>query len=380
VDFVVIMPLAPHLMADYNLTPASFATLVSSYNFSGGLFGLIYGFYADHYDRKKMLNLFLFGFIITTLLCSLAPTFEWLLISRTLTGCFGGIVNAIVFAIVTDIVPIERRGRGMGVISSAFSFASVFGVPLGLAIADYFGWQAAFVMIAIVGSFILILSVMYFPKLSLHLEKKSTMPMWQSYKNVLMNSKYWMAFLFIFMVTGSIFVLIPFLGAYAVKNMGIKDSDLKYMYLVGGLVTIITARIIGIICDRYDVKKVLITLILISFIPITLYTQASNIKFVVFIVLSAFFMSLVSGRMIPSMTIISQISLPEDRGSFMSITSSIRAFGSAVLTTVGGLIVYEGSDGRLVGFHLAGYLAIALGMCLIMLIKFLKVSDKSRPN
>jgi MFS family permease len=84
--------------------------------------------------------------------------------------------------------------------------------------------------------------------------------------------------------------------------------------------------------------------------------------------------------MIPSMTIISQISLPEDRGSFMSITSSIRAFGSAVLTTVGGLIVYEGSDGRLVGFHLAGYLAIALGMCLIMLIKFLKVSDKSRPN
>ncbi len=43
VDFVVMMPLGPTLMRVMNVSPIQFASLVSSYNFSAAIAGVLYG-------------------------------------------------------------------------------------------------------------------------------------------------------------------------------------------------------------------------------------------------------------------------------------------------------------------------------------------------
>src|ERR1019366_10670399 len=63
-------------------------------------------------------------------------------------GAFGGLAGSMVSAMVGDIIPPERRGRGMSFVMSAFPVASVLGVPVGLVLAGKFGWHAPFFMVA----------------------------------------------------------------------------------------------------------------------------------------------------------------------------------------------------------------------------------------
>ena len=62
-----------------------------------------------------------------TLLCAIAASYPMLLVARMVTGLFAGVVGSVSFAIVTDLFPIQMRGRVMGI------WALVFGgmTPLG---------------------------------------------------------------------------------------------------------------------------------------------------------------------------------------------------------------------------------------------------------
>lgn len=53
-------------------------------------------------------------------------------------------MGAQVMAIVTDLVPYERRGKAIGMLMAAFSAASVVGVPFGLYLATHYNWNFPF--------------------------------------------------------------------------------------------------------------------------------------------------------------------------------------------------------------------------------------------
>jgi len=364
VDFVVMMPLGPTLMKDFNITPAQFSTLVSSYNFSAAIMGVFLGAFADRYDRRNLLNLSLFGFAMGTLFCSWANTFNLLLLGRIIAGSCGGMVSALVYSILTDLVPYERRGRAMGIVMSSFSVASVVGVPLGLAIADYSSWHFSFVFIGVFSLVILLLSYLYIPILlkPRQNEKENFLVM---YWNVLSRREYFYSFALMSFASGSMFLLIPFLSPYAVQNMKIDQEMIKYAYLIGGGFTIISAQLIGKATDRMSAFKLYITLLLLSFIPVWIFTNSGETSPVVYFTLSSFFMMLVSGRMIPCMTFISKVPREEDRGGFMSVLNSVRSFGAATMTLFAGAIIGQDSAGELTHFDQAGYLAIAMGLATV---------------
>ena len=66
------------------------------------------------------------------LLCALAPNYHVLLLGRIVTGLFGGVMGSIVLAIITDLFPLQLRGRVMGFVQTAFAASQVLGIPVGL--------------------------------------------------------------------------------------------------------------------------------------------------------------------------------------------------------------------------------------------------------
>jgi DHA1 family inner membrane transport protein len=365
VDFVVLMPLGPTLMRDFGITPLEFGSLVSSYNISAAITGLAYGLIADRFGRKVMLQANFVGFIIGTVSCGLAQTYETLLFARIAAGGFGGTLTAVVLAMVTDLIPFQRRGRAMGAVMSAFSVASVLGVPIGLVIAEKFSWSYTFYFIAIFSCIILLVSSLSFPKLNEHVQITSALDNLKRVWGLLFKLDYLKAYSLIFLNVFSLFTLIPYLSPYAVKNIGILETELKYMYLVGGFFTVITARIIGKATDKFGALKVLSTLALISTVPISLYSNAKEMDLIPFIAMSTFFMTMVSGRMIPLMTMTSEIAETKDRGTYMGLLNSVRSFGSAVATLFAGFFIVEASDGKLSGFNNVGYFSIGFSIIVI---------------
>tara|TARA_Y100000780_G_scaffold232594_1_gene268618 strand:- start:287202 stop:288338 length:1137 start_codon:yes stop_codon:yes gene_type:complete len=353
-----MMPLGPVLMRVFGISPIEFASLVSSYSFSAAVAGVLYGVIADRFARKTLLQFCFIGFMAGTLLCALSSSFETLLVGRIVAGCFGGVLNGIVFAMVTDLIPFQRRGAAMGVVMSAFSVASVIGVPIGLALANRFGWEISFLFIVLTSFPIWIASFIIFPKLDGHIQKKSASEDLKRFGKLLLNWDYARSYVLVLLISTSSFMIIPFLSPYAVKNVGILETQLKYIYLVGGFFTVISSRLIGKLTDRFGAYRVFFITAIISFIPIKLYTSAPPLELAVFLALSAFFMTMVSGRFIPVMTLVSGVADLEDRGTFMGLLNSIRALGSALATLIGGAIIVENLDGKLERFDDVGYLSI----------------------
>lgn len=375
-DFVVIMPLGPTLMSDLSIGPARFGTLVSSYNFSAAIAAIFLSTFADRFDRKHLLMTSIAGFLAGAFWCFSADTYSQLLTARIVTGGFGGFLNALVFTLLADLVPYQRRGRAMGVLASSFSVASVLGIPSGLMIADAFGWSATFLYIALFTVIIGLVALFVIPNVVTVKIKSTPLDILKKYLKTLLNPRYLKAHLFMFMVSMSMFVLIPFLSPYAVKNMGVSTFDLKYMYLCGGLFTILTAKVFGKMTDQFGALKMFMLLALFSIAPVVLYSNAGPVSFPIYIGLGTFFMTLVSGRMIPCMTMVSAVPTNEDRGAFMSVMNAVRSLGTATATLISGTMISEGLQGELVGYSSVGHLSIFMIIVTVFLARSVAINQE----
>src|SRR6201992_119019 len=112
-DFMMLAPLGALVMPALKITPSQFGLVVSTYAFSAWLSGLLTAGFADLFDRQKLLLFFYTGFLAGTVLCGLASTSPMLLVARMVTGMFAGVVGSVSFAIVTDLFPMQLRGRVM---------------------------------------------------------------------------------------------------------------------------------------------------------------------------------------------------------------------------------------------------------------------------
>ena len=170
VDFMIIMPLGKTLIDALDIDPLRFNGLVAIYALSATASGLIGAAFIDRFDRRKALVFLFAGFIIGTMACALAPTYTVLMICRGFTGFFGGILSALVLAVVGDVFPLERRASAMGWVMTAFSAASVVGVPAGIALAAYGGWRTPFYVIGGLSLIVWLLLPYLVPSMRGHLE------------------------------------------------------------------------------------------------------------------------------------------------------------------------------------------------------------------
>jgi len=368
-DFVIMMPLGATFIRVFQITPIEFSTLVSAYTISAGLLSIISAPYADRFDRKKFLLFNFFGFLMGTLMCALSTNFSTLLLGRLIAGAFGGILNASVLSFVADIVPFKRRGDAMGIVMSAFSIASVAGVPAGLWIANKWNWNASFYFILILATIFWFISLLQLPNIKKSNQNPSLKKSLSELKEVLSERIHLQSFLLTGTLAFGIFMIIPFIGPYLVNNANLLEADLPYIYLVGGLGTIITARIVGKLCDKLGCYKVFKAIIFICIIPIALLTNLRPIGFWGIVCVTSLFTMFASTRLIPAMTLISGVIEPKKRGAFMSLENSGRHLASGISAQVGGLIIGINAEGKLTNYYIIGIFCILLSFIAISIAR-----------
>ncbi len=374
-DFVIIMPLGPRFMNVFQINPQEFGFIVSSYTFSAGLAGIIGTGFVDRFDRKAVLNTAYLGFVLGTYLCAISPDYKMLLLARIVSGAFGGIIGAMVFSILGDVIPYERRGRASGIIMSAFSFASVIGVPLGLYLASSFdSWAAPFWGLAGLSTFILFFSHFVMPNVTSHINKLENHSIYKVYMIILKDSNHIKAFLLIITMMFAGFSVIPFISPYMVSNVGVSEKDLSYLYFFGGGATLFTARIIGGLADKFGKYRVFSIIALFSTVPIFIITNMSVVPLYQALIASTLFFILVSGRFIPALAMITSSVLPKNRGGFMSLNSSFQQIASGMASILAGMILVKNSDGTLSNYPYVGYMAITATLLAIYLGSKLRVA------
>jgi predicted MFS family arabinose efflux permease len=344
VDFMVMMPLGPQFTKLFSISDAQFGLLVSAYTLAAGASGLLSSLYVDRFGRKKLLLTLYLLFALATLACGLAPTYDSLMAARIAAGAFGGVLSALSQTIVADVVPFERRGRAMAVVMSAFSLATVAGVPASLFLAAHFSWHTPFFAIAGVCALLAVIAWRSMPALNAHVQSEPTSA-WSNIRQVLADRNHQKAFLFSALLMFAGFTVIPYIAIYSTANGGLTEKEIPYIYLCGGAATLITTRWVGRLTDKLGKAQMFRRVALVTMLPMVLVTQSASFGLWGILAVSTGFFICMSGRMTPGMAIVASAGKPQLRGTFMALNSAVQSASMGAAAFIGGLIISRDAQG-----------------------------------
>ncbi len=368
-DFMIMSPLGDMLMKSMRLQPSEFGLAVSAYAFSAGVSGFLTAGFSDRFDRKKLLLFFYVGFTAGTILCGIAHTYWFLVAARVFTGLFGGVIGSISMAIVADLFALEQRGRVMGYIQMAFGASQVLGIPIGLYIATIWGWEAPFLMVAVLGVVIIAVILLYMKPVNAHLGVKSDRSPFAHLWHTLAQRPYRIGFMATALLSVGGFMMMPFGSAFAINNLQVTEGQLPVLFMVSGLSTLVIMPFIGRFSDRLDKYKLFVIASVWMMAMCIWYTHLSVIPFWMAVVLNILLMAGVTSRMVPSSALTSAVPDLKDRGAFMSINASLQQLAGGIAAAVAGkIVVQETRFSPLENYQIIGYVVVVISLISLLLM------------
>jgi predicted MFS family arabinose efflux permease len=364
---MIMMPLGPQFTALFGISNAQFGLLVSAYTLSAGVSGLMAATYIDRFSRKQLLLTLYPLFGLATLACGLAPDYASLMVARVAAGLFGGVLSALAQTVVADVVPFERRGRAMSVVMTSFSVATVAGVPLGLFLATQFNWHAPFFAIALLVGLLSLGAWQTMPRLDAHLHHPDRTSVWRGIGQVLSDSNHLKAFGVSGLMMFAAFTVIPYITIYLQSNAGMLTEEVPWIYLCGGTATLLSARYFGRLTDRLGKVLVFQRLALVMVVPLMATTLSQGLPLWGLLLVSTVFFTVMSGRMIPGMAMISSAAQPRLRGTFMTLNAAVHSASMGLGALVGGMIIGRDDQGQITHYWMAGLLGAVASLLSVWL-------------
>jgi EmrB/QacA subfamily drug resistance transporter len=144
IDSTVVNVALPALRDDLNASLAEQQWVVEAYLLMLGSLVLVGGSLGDLYGRRMIFSLGVGGFGLTSLLCAVAPSAEFLIGARVLQGIAGALLVPTSLAIITDVFDGHERSVAIGYWTGWTSAAIAVGPLLGGFLVDSVSWRLVF--------------------------------------------------------------------------------------------------------------------------------------------------------------------------------------------------------------------------------------------
>lgn len=377
-DFIIMSPLGAILMPSLGITAGQFGVAVSAYAFSAGISGILAAGFADRFDRKRLLLFFYVGFTLGTAFCAAAQTYHVLLLGRIVTGLFGGVIGAVVLAIVTDLFPLHLRGRVMGFLQTAFAASQVLGIPAGLFLANHWNWHVCFAAIVVVSIAAIAIIAVVMEPVDAHLKLKQDKNPFHHLIATVGQPRYTLAFAVTTLLATGGYMLMPFSSAFTVHNLGIDITHLPTIYLVSGLFSIVTGPLVGRASDAFGKYPTFVFGCAMTVVMVLIYTHLGHVSLATAILVNVLMFVGIFSRMIPSQALMSAIPDASQRGSFSAVSASLQQLSGGLGSVLAGAIIAQAPDGSLIHFDRIGYVVVATTIVTLVMMYFVQKAVAER--
>lgn len=366
-DFVMVMPLGPDFAQALGIPTDQLGLVAGAYTAAAAVAGLAVSSLLDRFDRRAALMFTLSGLAVGTALGGISTGLWSLVLTRLVAGAFGGPATSVCLSVLTDVVPVERRGRAMGRVMGAFSVASVVGVPIGLELARMGAWYTPFFTTAALGLVAVLATRSQLPVMTAHLASAAAQrphrPLW----TFLREGPVLLSLSCSALAMIGAFSIITNLSAFVQFNLGYPRDSLGVLYMVGGVLAFFGMRLAGSSVDRWGPTRVvtigtlaLLTVIALAFLP--------SQPLIPVIVIFAGFMLSNSTRLVGLNSLTTRVPAPSDRARFMSLQSAVQHLSTSAGSAWSTWVLTEGPSGRLEGMPLLAAVALALSATLPLMV------------
>lgn len=139
----LVVPLLPALPALLHTTPEGASWLVTATLLVSAVTTPVLSRLADTYGKRRLMLVCLGATMLGSLVGATSDSLSGLLVARSLQGLAPALIP-IGIAAMRDVVPQERVGGGVALMSATLAIGGAIGLPLSGLVYEAFGWQAVF--------------------------------------------------------------------------------------------------------------------------------------------------------------------------------------------------------------------------------------------
>jgi EmrB/QacA subfamily drug resistance transporter len=164
-DITAVNVALPSIAGDLHAGVAGLQWTVSAYTVVMASLLMFSGSMADRIGRRRTFVMGLAVFSTASLLCSLAPTVELLVLFRVLQGVGASMLNPVAMSIITNTFTEPReRAQAVGVWGAGFGISLALGPIVGGGLVSSVGWPWIFLINVPLGLTAIALTLRYIPE------------------------------------------------------------------------------------------------------------------------------------------------------------------------------------------------------------------------
>ena len=161
-DQTIVGPALPRIIADLQGFDR-YAWVVTIYLLTSTITVPIVGKLSDMYGRKWLYLAGIVVFLIGSALSGVSADMNQLIVFRGIQGVGAGMLFALAFTIIADLIPPAERGRWQGLFGAVFGLASVIGPTIGGFLTDNLSWHWVFFVNVPIGIVAIAVLLVTFP-------------------------------------------------------------------------------------------------------------------------------------------------------------------------------------------------------------------------
>ena len=144
-DATIVNVAIPNIRADLHASASQLQWVIDIYTLVLASLLLLSGATADRFGRRRTFQIGLTVFAIGSLLCSLSPNIETLIIARMVQAVGGSMLNPVAMSIITQVFTGRvERARAIGIWGGVVGISMALGPIVGGALIQVVDWRAVF--------------------------------------------------------------------------------------------------------------------------------------------------------------------------------------------------------------------------------------------
>lgn len=164
-DNTIVNLALPSIQREFATGVSSLQWTIDAYSLVLASLLMLSGSTGDRLGRRRIFQTGLVVFTLGSLLCSVAPTIELLIVFRMMQAVGGSMLNPVALSIVANIFTEPReRARTIGVWGGVFGVSMALGPVIGGALVDAIGWRSIFWINVPIGIAAIVLAAVFVPE------------------------------------------------------------------------------------------------------------------------------------------------------------------------------------------------------------------------